>query len=112
MVRSLRLPGRGSVLMNTAVRIQTPRFQFRASTTPCRSAQHLRCVHKDVLLWMHHRRRRKEIWHRDFEAGTPSLHQDRLHILLHRAYSEIPMWGSDKSAKSILNTLMLLLAPC
>jgi hypothetical protein len=72
-------------------RTQRSRFQLRASTTPCRSAQHLGCVHKDALLWMHHRRRREETWHRDSEPGTLDLHQDRLRILAHRAYSEVPM---------------------
>ncbi len=67
-----------------------PRSQLRASTTPRRLAQHLGGVHKDALLWMQHRRRRKEPWHRLLASGTLSLHQDRLHRLAHRAWDKVP----------------------
>jgi hypothetical protein len=37
------------------LRIQTPRFQLRASTTPLSLAQHFDGVHRDTLLSMQHR---------------------------------------------------------
>jgi hypothetical protein len=57
---------------------------------PCRLAQHLGGVNKDVFLQMQHCRRRKETWLRLLAPGTLSIQQDRLHTLARRVCGEIP----------------------
>jgi hypothetical protein len=72
--------------------LESRRHDPSSEPQPCHFAWHkiLTGVHKDALLWIQHRRQRKETWHRLLASGTLSLHQDRLHALTRQAYGEIP----------------------